>query len=77
MFNEREFGKTPAEYDVLPYRHMNDPLPSGVAKGRTAFISNDDFFASRSRLYELRGLTETGAVSHPVRENVQTMLQLE
>ncbi|MHA2171366.1 MAG: aldehyde ferredoxin oxidoreductase family protein [Candidatus Kariarchaeaceae archaeon] len=77
MFNEREFDKTPAEYDVLPYRHMNDPLPSGVAQGRTAFISKHDFFVSRSKLYDLRGLTETGAVSHPVRSNVQTMLHLD
>ncbi len=77
MFNEREFTKSPAEYDILPYRHMNDPLPSGVAKGRTAFISNDDFFASRSKLYELRGLTETGSVSHSVQSSVKKMLQLD
>ena len=61
MFNIREFGdKNPIEFDVLPKRFMEEPLPSGRAEGKTAFINLDDFIKSRSLLYSKRGLDELG-----------------
>lgn len=61
MFNIREFGdKNPVDFDVLPKRFMEEPLPSGRAEGKTAFVSEEDFIESRRILYEKRGLDAEG-----------------
>lgn len=61
MFNVKRYGdKKPIEYDVLPKRLMNEPLPSGRAKGSKAFISEEDYNQSLQLVYEKRGLDEYG-----------------
>jgi len=61
MFNIREFGdKNPIEFDSLPKRFMEEPLPSGRAEGKTAFVNEEDFIESRRILYEKRGLDKDG-----------------
>ncbi len=61
MFNMREFGdKKPIEFDNLPKRFMEEPLPTGRAKGKTAFVNDEDFIESRRILYEKRGLDAEG-----------------
>ncbi len=68
MFNIREFGdKKPIEFDTLPKRFMKEPLPSGRAKGRTAFIDEEDFINSMQALYAKRGLDEEG---YPTKEEM-------
>ncbi|MFW9854147.1 MAG: aldehyde ferredoxin oxidoreductase family protein [Candidatus Thorarchaeota archaeon] len=76
IINEREYEKSPIEYDVLPYRHMKDPLPTGRAINRTAFVNEKDFVESRAKLYELRDLNELGAVKPTVREPMLSKLAL-
>lgn len=62
LFNMREFGdKKPIEFDNLPKRFMEEPLPTGRAKGKTAFVNKEDFIESRRILYEKRGLDAEGA----------------
>jgi aldehyde:ferredoxin oxidoreductase len=61
LFNIREFGdKKPVEFDYLPKRFMEEPLPTGRAEGKTAFINEEDFLRSREILYEKRGLDKEG-----------------
>jgi aldehyde:ferredoxin oxidoreductase len=50
----------PIDFDILPKRFMNEPLPSGRAKGSKAFISEEDYNKSLQLLYEKRGLDEFG-----------------
>lgn len=77
MFNEREFvPRAPREMDVLPPRLMNDPLPSGRAKGKTSFISQEDFEESLTELYHYRGLTDDGKVPDEVKKNIKAELSL-
>jgi aldehyde:ferredoxin oxidoreductase len=52
-FNVRE-GITRKD-DTLSWRPMNDPLPSGRAKGAVAFVSEEDRKACLDKYYELRG----------------------
>lgn len=58
MFNVRE-GATRKD-DSLPPRLMNEPVPSGPAKGRRAFISKEDFEQCLNRYYRLRGWKKNG-----------------
>ncbi len=46
--------------DVLPARAMQEPLPSGVAKGCKAFISEGDKERCLDKYYELRGWDNNG-----------------
>ncbi|MHA1202496.1 MAG: aldehyde ferredoxin oxidoreductase C-terminal domain-containing protein [Candidatus Heimdallarchaeaceae archaeon] len=71
MFNIREFGdKKPIEFDTLPKRFMKEPLPSGRAKGRTAFIDEEDFVNSMQALYANRGLDAEG---YPTKEEMERL----
>ncbi len=61
LFNINQFDNyKPIDYDVLPNRFMNEPLPSGRAEGSKAFVSEEDFEKSLQLLYEKRGLDEYG-----------------
>ncbi|MBY9001230.1 MAG: aldehyde ferredoxin oxidoreductase family protein [Candidatus Heimdallarchaeota archaeon] len=61
LFNISQYqDEKPIDYDVLPKRFMNEPLPSGRAKGSKAFISEDDYNKSLQLLYRKRGLDEFG-----------------
>ncbi len=71
MFNIREFGdKAPIKFDNLPKRFMEEPLPTGRAEGKTAFVDNEDFIKSRAKLYEKRGLDELG---YPTKEELEKL----
>ena len=71
LFNMREFGdKKPIEFDNLPKRFMKEPLPSGRAKGKTAFVNEEDFIESRRTLYEKRGLDAEGV---PIEEELKRL----
>ncbi|MHA1691743.1 MAG: aldehyde ferredoxin oxidoreductase C-terminal domain-containing protein, partial [Candidatus Heimdallarchaeaceae archaeon] len=74
MFNIREYGdKKPFEFDTLPKRFLTEPLPSGRAKGKTAFVNKEDFKKSMLALYEKRGLDKEG---YPKAEEIKK-LELE
>ena len=61
LFNINQYeDEKPIDYDVLPKRFMNEPLPSGRAKGSKAFISEEDYKESLQLLYKKRGLDEYG-----------------
>ncbi len=49
-------------HDTLSHRHLHDPLPTGPAKGCTAFVSTEDQQACLDSYYELRGWDENGVV---------------
>ncbi|MBY9001791.1 MAG: hypothetical protein KGD64_12810 [Candidatus Heimdallarchaeota archaeon] len=71
MFNIREYGgKKPYEFDTLPKRFMTEPLPSGRAKGKTAFIDEEDFINSMQALYAKRGLDTEG---YPTAEEMKRL----
>ncbi|UCD91899.1 MAG: aldehyde ferredoxin oxidoreductase family protein [Methanobacteriota archaeon] len=46
--------------DNLPHRFRSEPLPSGVAEGCTAFVSEDDMELSLRTYYERRGWDAKG-----------------
>ncbi len=70
MFNIREYDKPPRQYDKLPHRFMNEPIPKGPTKGFTAFISHQDFETSLTELYKRRGCTPKG---HPTKETLRNL----
>lgn len=71
LFNIREYGaQPPKKFDTLPPRFMKEPLPSGRAAGRTAFISEEDFEKSLLTLYKKRGLDENGT---PTPETIEKL----
>jgi aldehyde:ferredoxin oxidoreductase len=71
MFNIREFGdKKPVDFDTLPKRFMEEPLPTGRAEGKTAFVDEEDFVKSRNILYEKRGLDKYGV---PTEEELEKL----
>ena len=77
LINEREFGGVaPRRFDVLPPRLMEDPLPTGRAKGLTAFVSRDDFEESLSEVYRERGLNVDGSVPEETKKDLLSYLEL-
>ncbi len=77
LFNEREYkNDPPRKYDNLPPRLMNEPLPTGRAKGMTAFISHQDFEESLTELYKQRGLDELGKVPEKAKQHLLSTLHL-
>ncbi|MHA1552420.1 MAG: aldehyde ferredoxin oxidoreductase family protein [Candidatus Heimdallarchaeaceae archaeon] len=71
LFNISQYeDEKPIDYDVLPKRFMNEPLPSGRAKGSKAFISEEDYKKSLQLLYEKRGLDEFGI---PTEEEIKRL----
>ncbi len=61
MFNVKRYGdKKPIEYDQLPKRLMQEPLPSGRAEGSKAFIDENDYNKCLQLVYQKRGLDEYG-----------------
>ena len=57
-------------YDVLPHRLMNEPLPSGRAEGSKTFDNEEDFKKSLQLLYKKRGLDEIGI---PKKEEIEKL----
>lgn len=67
-FNVRE-GITRTD-DTLPERFLRDPLPTGAAKGCTAFVSDEDMNLVLDRYYELRGWDDNGI---PLQETLERL----
>ncbi len=59
-FNARIDERTIREDDKLPDRLMKQPMPSGLAKGLTAFKSEDDLKLSLDIYYEKRNCNSDG-----------------
>jgi len=58
VFSVRE-GTTRVQ-DILPHRFLRDALPTGVAKGCTAFVSDEDMNLVLGKYYEMRGWDSDG-----------------
>ncbi len=62
-FNMREFqlhNSTAGDFDTLPHRILQEPLPSGTAEGSKAFNSTKDFQQGLKYLYQMRRCDENG-----------------
>lgn len=71
LFNiEQHTDYKPIDFDVLPDRFMNEPLPSGRAEGCKAFFTEEDFQKSLQTLYEKRGLDRYGVPTKKVIKNL-------
>ncbi|MFX1243676.1 MAG: aldehyde ferredoxin oxidoreductase family protein [Promethearchaeota archaeon] len=68
MFNIREYDFPPRQYDSLPPRFLNEPVPEGPTKGFTAFTTAEDFDQSLTELYFRRGCDAEG---HPTKTALQ------
>lgn len=72
LINQRESGLGSLRlFDQLPSRLLDEPLPTGPAKGCRAFISEEDREKALSLLYHQRDCDEQG-VPHP-----ETVKELE
>lgn len=60
FFNMREFDQPAGDYDKLPSRLLDEPLPSGSAEGSKAFQSEEDFREGLRILYRMRKCQENG-----------------
>jgi aldehyde:ferredoxin oxidoreductase len=61
MFNVKRYGdKKPIEFDQLPKRLMEEPLPSGRAEGSKSFVDKDDYNKCLQLVYQKRGLDVNG-----------------
>ena len=71
LFNVKQHDDyKPIDFDVLPYRFMNEPLPSGRAEGCKAFITEEDFKKSLQYFYSKRGLNQVGIPKNEIIEKV-------
>lgn len=66
-------GEAPRKTDILPPRLMNDPLPSGIAKGLTSFKSQEDMEEGLNLFYKKRNCTPDGI---PSREEIDKINKL-
>ncbi|WP_455464354.1 aldehyde ferredoxin oxidoreductase family protein [Candidatus Hodarchaeum mangrovi] len=73
-FNMREMDYPPRTVDELPYRLMNEPLPSGIAKGTKAFVSEDDFQRALRKFYHLRFCQENGELIPDEKTRIESLL---
>lgn len=67
-FSVRE-GTTRAQ-DILPHRFLREALPTGVAKGCTAFVSDEDMNLVLDKYYEMRGWDSNGV---PLQETLDKL----
>ena len=70
MFNIREYDESPREYDKLPKRFMEEPVPDGPTEGFTAFVSQQDFEESLTEFYTQRGCDDQG---HPTKTTLRDL----
>ena len=71
-FNVRIWGiDNPREADTLVPRLLRDPLPSGAAKGLTAFVSDEDLRLSLDDFYPKRNCDNKGV---PIQEELNALL---
>lgn len=75
LFNMREFEKPAAEYDQLPHRILNEPLPSGSAAGSKAFVSGEDFKTGLQILYKMRHCESNGDLSSAEQQRIKMILE--
>ncbi|GAF81273.1 unnamed protein product, partial [marine sediment metagenome] len=74
-FNMREFAKYAGVYDQLPYRMLNEPLPSGSAEGSKAFQSEEDFKNGLRILYQMRRCQENGDLTSEEKQRIVELIE--
>lgn len=75
-YNIKQFTQEPRSYDKLAYRFMQEPLPTGSAKGSKAAVDEADFEQGLSTFYELRECTETGDLEQHTKGKMENFLNL-
>jgi len=75
LFNMREFKKDAAEYDQLPHRILNEPLPTGSAAGSKAFVSGEDFKNGLQILYKMRRCEPNGNLTSTEQQRIKKILR--
>ncbi|MFX0015297.1 MAG: aldehyde ferredoxin oxidoreductase family protein [Promethearchaeota archaeon] len=73
-FNMREFEEPAGVYDQLPFRLLNEPLPSGSAEGSKAFQSIDDFKNGLKMLYQMRRCQENGDLIPEEKQRIEELI---
>jgi aldehyde:ferredoxin oxidoreductase len=77
LFNSRVWqSQSPRDTDILPPRLMNEGLPSGVSKGRTAFVSDEDRELSLDYFYSKRKCTIDGRLDPDYERQITELLSL-
>lgn len=75
-FNMREFGDEHAGvYDQLPFRILNEALPSGCAEGSKAFQSEDDFQNGLKIFYQMRRCQENGDLTSDEKQRIEELIK--
>ncbi|MFX0125696.1 MAG: aldehyde ferredoxin oxidoreductase C-terminal domain-containing protein, partial [Candidatus Hodarchaeota archaeon] len=74
-FNMREFEEPAGVHDKLPFRLLNEPLPSGCAEGSKAFQSEDDFKHGLKQLYQMRRCQENGDLTLEEKHRIEELLK--
>jgi aldehyde:ferredoxin oxidoreductase len=74
FFNMREFDKAAGEYDTLPRRLLEEPLPTGIAAGSKAFQSEEDFKRGLEYLYEQRQCYKDGDLSNQEKGRIEVLI---
>ncbi|MHA2227071.1 MAG: aldehyde ferredoxin oxidoreductase family protein [Candidatus Hodarchaeales archaeon] len=73
-FNMREFENPAGDYDKLPFRILNEPLPTGSAAGSKAFQSEEDFRKGLQLLYQLRRCQENGDLTAKEEQRIEKLI---
>ncbi|MFX0209704.1 MAG: aldehyde ferredoxin oxidoreductase family protein [Candidatus Hodarchaeota archaeon] len=74
-FNMREFEEPAGAYDQLPFRLLNEPLPSGSAEGSKAFQSEEDFKNGLRMLYQMRRCQDDGDLTLDEKQRIAELLK--
>lgn len=74
-FNMRELDQPAGTADHLPSRILNEPLPSGVAAGSKAFVSEEDFKQGLKMLYQMRRCQDNGDLTLEERQRIENLLK--
>ena len=73
-FNMREFKESAGTYDHLPFRLLNEPLPSGCAEGSKAFQSQEDFQKGLQILYQMRKCQGNGDLTSGEKQRIEELI---
>ncbi len=74
-FNMREFEEPAGAYDQLPFRLLNEALPSGSAEGSKAFQSEEDFKNGLRMFYQIRRCQNDGDLTLDEKQRIEELLK--
>ncbi|MHA2246962.1 MAG: aldehyde ferredoxin oxidoreductase family protein [Candidatus Hodarchaeales archaeon] len=74
-FNMREFPESAGTFDQLPYRLLNEPLPSGSAEGSKAFQSDIDFQNGLQIFYQKRQCQGNGDLTSREKRRIEELIK--